>query len=236
MRRNQTLFQNCASCSLRAKAVARDLTDAKSATFQKLRHFLQYKARQTVFYEGHTCLGLYILCSGKVKLTRSSARGQRQIVRIAEGGELLEKHVFRDEACHEVTCETLEPCHICFIDRQRYLELIRRNSELAIRLIQLLSSELGIRMDQRDLFAIRTGRERLAALLLELGGRFGQKAGKGTLVGINLTRGELADMAGVAAETAIRLLRAFRQEGLISLDRRSITLLSRNRLARIARL
>lgn len=236
MKRAPTVPQNCANCSLRAKAVLCDLADAESATFQKFRHSLQYKARQTVFYEGHACLGLYLLCSGKVKLTRSAARGQRQIVRIAEGGDLIEKHVFRDEALHEVTCETLEPCQICFIDRRAYLELIRRNSELAIRLIHLLSRELGIRMYQRDLFAFRSGRERLAALLLELGGRFGQKAGKGTLVGITLTREELADMAGVAVETAIRLLSAFCKEGLISLDRRSITLLSRDRLVRIAKL
>lgn len=236
MKRVPALFQNCATCSLRAKTIVCDLADAESATFQKLRHSLQYDARQTVFYEGHACLGLYLLCSGKVKLTHSSARGQRQIVRNAEGGDLLEKHVFRNGALHEVTCETLEPCHICFIDRQAYLELIRRNSELAIRLIQLLSNELGIRMDQRDLFAFRSGRERLATLLLELGDRFGQKTSKGTLIGINLKREELADMAGTAVETAIRLLSAFSKEGLISLDRRSITLLSRNRLARIARI
>ena len=197
MRRAPALCQNSATCNLRAKAVVCDLADSESATFQKLRHSLRYDARQTVFYEGHACLGLYLLCSGKVKLTRSSARGQRQIVRIAEGGELIEKHVFRDGALHEVTCEALEPCHICFIDRQAYLELIRRNSELAIRLIQLLSSELGIRMDQRDLFAFRSRRERLATLLLELGDRFGQKAVKGTLIGINLKREELADMEGL---------------------------------------
>ena len=74
-------------------------------------------------------------------------------------------------------------------------------------------------MGQRDLFAFRSGRERLATLLLELGDRFGQKAGKGTLIGINLKREELADMAGAMVETAIRLLSAFCKEGLVSLDR-----------------
>jgi CRP/FNR family transcriptional regulator len=236
MKRALVVSQNCATCSQRAKTIVCDLADAELATFQRLKQSLRYDGQQTVFYEGHPCLGMYLLCSGKVKLTRSSARGQRQIVRIAEGGDLLEKHVFRDGALHEVTCETLESCHVCFIDRQAYLELVRRNSELAIRLIQLLSSELGIRMDQRDLFAFRSGRERLAALLLELGTRFGEKAGKGTLIGIKLKREELADMAGIAVETAIRLLSAFREEGLIGIDRRSITLLSRDRLARIARI
>ena len=46
----------------------------------------------------------------------------------------------------------------------------------------------------------------------------------------------LPDMAGVAVETAIRLLSAFHKEGLISMERRSITLLSQDRLARIAKL
>lgn len=236
MKRALAGSQDCAACGLREKSVVCDLKGAEFERFRAFRQSLWYEAGQTVFYEGHPCLGMYLLCSGRVKLTRSSARGQRQIVRIAEGGELLEKHVFQDRAMHEVTCETLVPCHVCFIDRQAYLDLLRRNSELAVRLIRLLSSELGVRMDQRDLFAFRTGRERLAALLLELGNRFGSKSGKGTLVGITLKREELADMAGIAVETAIRLLSAFRKEGLISLERRSITLVKPDRLARIAKL
>lgn len=236
MKRTFAVSQDCSGCGLRAKSVVCDLEGAEFDTFRSLRQSLHYSAGQTAFYEGHPCLGLYLLCSGRVKLTRSSARGQRQIVRIAEAGELLEKHVFQGGATHEVTCEALESSHVCFIDRRAYLQLVRHNGELAVCLIQLLSSELGIRMDQRDLFAFRSGRERLAALLLELGARFGKKTGAGTLIGIELKREELADMAGIAVETAIRLLSAFRKDGLIGIDRRSITLLKPERLARIARL
>ena len=236
MKRALAASQDCATCGLRARSVACDLEGAEFDTFRSLRQSLGYTAGQAVFYEGHPCLGLYLLCSGRVKLTRSSPRGQQQIVRIAEGGELLEKHVFQNGAVHEVTCESLEPTQVCFIDRQAYLQLVRRNGELAVRLIQLLSSELGIRMDQRDLFAFRSGRERLAALLLDMGTRFGGKTAKGTLINLELKREELADMAGIAAETAIRLLSAFRKEGLISVERRTITLLKPDRLARIAKI
>lgn len=236
MKRASTASRDCAVYGLRGQSVVCDLEGAEFDTFRSMRQSLHYEAGQTVFYEGHPCLGLYLLCSGKVKLTRTSSGGQRQIVRILDDGELIEKHAFQDGAVHEVTCETLEPAHLCFVQRQAYLGMLQRNSGLAIRLIELLSSELGIRMDQRDLFAFRTGRQRLAGLLLELGRRFGHRTGKGALIGIKLKREELADMAGIAVETAIRLLSAFRKEGLISMERRSITLLSQDRLARIAKI
>jgi CRP/FNR family transcriptional regulator len=180
-------------------------------------------------------LGLYLLCAGLVKLTRSSARGQRQIVRIAEPGELLEKHALGDRPVHEVTCETIEPSQVCLIEKEPYLDLIRRNSDLALKIIQLLSNELGTHMDELDQFTFKTARERLAGLLLDLGDRFGRKNSTGVLVGITLKREEVAEMAGVTVETVIRLLSSFRDEGLVSIDGRSITLLNPERLARIAR-
>ena len=236
MKRVPVASQDCTTCSVRDKSVVCDLEGADFDTFRAIRQSLRYDGQQTVFYEGHPCLGMYLLCSGKVKLTRSSARGQRQIVRLLDGGELIEKHAFRDEALHEVTCETLERSQVCLIEKEPYLALIQRNPQLAIKLIQLLSSELGMHMDQLDQFTFKTARERLAGLLLELGDRFGKKAGNEVLVGITLKREEVAEMAGVTVETVIRLLGAFRDEGLVGIDGRAITLLNPDRLARIARL
>jgi CRP/FNR family transcriptional regulator len=54
-------------------------------------------------------------------------------------------------------------------------------------------------------------------------------------VEVALTREEVAALTGVAMETAIRLLGEFRDEGLVQLDGRKITLLQPDRLTRIAR-
>ncbi len=236
MKRKPEASEDCATCAIRGKSVLCGLSGDDLVAFQKIKRDLWYKPHQTVFYEGHACLGFYLLCAGKVKLTRSSARGQRQIVRILEAGELIEKHAFKDKAVHEVTCETLEPTHICLVEKEPYMTMVRRNSDLALKLIELLSSELGVHLDQLDSFTFKTARERLAALLLELGERFGQKADGKVQFGITLKREEVAEMAGVTVETAIRLLGAFREEGLVALEGRSITLLNVDRLSRIARI
>ena len=235
MKQKSCLIGNCNTCALRAQAVLCDLEGEDLDEFQQIKRSLDYESRQTVFYEGNVCLGLYLLCMGKVKLTRSSARGQRQIVRILGPGELIEKHVFGERVRHGVTCETLEPSRVCVIDKERYLAVIHRNPKLSIKLIQLLSHELGVNMDQLDQFTFKTARQRLAGLLLELGDRFGGGSADQILVGLTLKREEVAEIAGITVETAIRLLSGFRDEGLLTIDGRAITLLNPDRLARIAR-
>jgi CRP-like cAMP-binding protein len=90
-------------------------------------------------------------------------------------------------------------------------------------------------MDQLDQFTFQAARERLAGLLLELSDRFGKKSADRVQVGLTLKREEIAEMAGITVETAIRLLSVFRNEGLLIIDGRAITLLNPDRLARIAR-
>ena len=235
MKRKSCVTGNCATCELRTQAVLCDLEGDDLAEFQSIKHSLDYGAQQAIFYEGHSCLGLYLLCRGKVKLTRTSARGKRQIVRILGAGELIEKQAFGERTLHEVTCETLEPSQVCVIDKHRYLAVIHRNPQLAIKLIQLLSNEHGVNMDQLDQFTFQAARERLAGLLLELGDRFGKKGADQIQVGVSLKREEIAEMAGITVETAIRLLSVFRNEGVLTIDGRTITLLKPDGLARIAR-
>ncbi|MBM4134191.1 MAG: Crp/Fnr family transcriptional regulator [Nitrospira sp.] len=236
MARYTCLTTGCEACESRSGSVLCNLPATDLASLEQITHRFHYGPRATVFYEGHTCLGLYLLSAGKVKLTRSSARGQRHIVHILTAGQLLETHAFQEDPTHLATCETLESSQICLIERDGYLALVRRDPQLAINLIQLLSGELGRQRDELDSFTFKSARERLAALLLELSDRFGQETGATVELRLPLKREEMAELLGVTVETAIRLLSAFRIEGLVRLNGRTITLLNQDRLAKIARL
>lgn len=229
------LVDDCHTCTFRKNNVLCELEGDDLNAFLKIKRSLMYEPHQTVFYEGHACLGLYLLCAGKVKLTRSSARGQRQIVRILDSGELIEKHAFREGALHEVTCETLERSQVCLVDRTAYLSFLEKKGALAVKVIQLLSREVGIALDQLDQFTFKSARERLAALLLDLASRYGTTETDGMRLGIRLKREELAELAGVTVETVVRLLSAFQEESLLKLNGKDIHILNRDRLSKIAR-
>lgn len=225
----------CECCTCRSASVLCNLPASSLASLTRITHRFHYGPRETVFYEGHACLGLYLLSAGKVKLTRSSVRGERHIVRILTAGQLLETHAFQKGALHLVTCETLEASQICLIEREGYVALVRQDPQLAVDLIQLLSGELQRQQTERDSLLFQSARERLATLLLELVRRFGREIGDTVELQLALSREELAELLGVTMETAIRLLSAFRSEGLVHLKGRTITVLNQGRLARIAR-
>ncbi|GJL55457.1 MAG: Crp/Fnr family transcriptional regulator [Nitrospirales bacterium] len=194
-----------------------------------------YQPGQFVFYEGHPVLALYILCSGRVKLSRLTKNGQCRLVSIVDPGELIETQSFQDGAVHALSCESLEPSQVCIIDRTRYLALLEQNGELAVRVIRLLSRKMSASFNDTDQFAFASARERIAGLLLELVERYGEQTQDGTKISLHLKREELAQMAAVSVETAVRILQTLQSTHLIQINGREITVLDPDRLVRAAR-
>lgn len=226
-------LRECEACPFRATSPVCRAAEGDLPPFQKLVHRFLYDPRQVVFYEGHESLGLYVLCSGKVKLTSSSFKGHLRIVGIVGAGDLIEQSGFCEGTCHGVTCETLEASQVCLIERKGYLELLEKNPSLATDLLQLVSREALPRNRGLGCFSSGTTTERLAAVLVDLGKRFGRREPDGLKLDIRLTREELAELAGVAPETVIRLLSRFKRERLLATNGREIKLLKPEHLAKM---
>jgi CRP/FNR family transcriptional regulator len=75
--------------------------------------------------------------------------------------------------------------------------------------------------------AQKSVRERLAFALMLLGDVYGAEQ-------INLTREDMANFVGTATETLIRLLKDFKEEGIIDIHTRKLEILDKERLYKIA--
>ena len=228
-------ISDCEVCPSRGNGDLCNLEKSAAMEFKKIRRTIVYQPGQFVFYEGHAALGLYILCTGRVKLTRSTVRGQQRVVGIMDPGQLIEKHIFKEGALHQLTCEALDPSQVCVVDRAKYLDFLEQNSELAVRVIKLLSHEMGLSLNETDQFAFASGRERIAGLLLELVEKYGEPTPDGSRISLKLKREELAQMAALTVETGVRILQSLQTSKLIRMNGREITILQSDRLARVAR-
>lgn len=178
---------------------------------------LELAAGETVFHEGMPSFGLYILCEGKIKVAKHTRGGHSQILKLLGPGEILGEKTLFDGETYTCYAKTLEPSRLKFIPRDDFLAFVRRHPEVAIRLVEKLARELKAFGDKLVEIASRSAKERVARVLLELARAFGKKTPEGLDIGLELQRAELAEMASISTETAIRILSELSDRGIVAL-------------------
>jgi len=182
-----------------------------------------YKKNQSLFLEGSFPRGVFCMQHGKVKIYKRGEEGKEQIIHIAKEGELIGFRAMFAENKYSVSAETLEESTICFIQKDDFLSLLEANPTLRNRILKEMSQELSDRAEFITNMAQKSVRQRLAFSLLLLKEVYGEKP-------INLSREDLANFVGTATETLIRLLKEFKEEGLVETNVRKIYVSDAKRL------
>src|SRR5690606_22125419 len=164
---------------------------------------------------------LYYVISGKVRLSRADDYGKELITNVVgEGGFFAHTAIFADEAINE-DAVALEDSEIALIPKEDFLNLLKNNRQAANLLFKQLSGDI-LQQEERLLrLAYGNVRERLADALLYLYEKQRNHPQPETL---DISRDDLAAVAGTATESLIRTLNEFKKEGFVSTDARSIKL------------
>ena len=116
-----------------------DLPPAVLLALEAICSPVQFEKDAVLFVEGREPRGVFILCSGRVKLSSTSADGKSIIVRMAEAGEAVGlAGTLSGQTC-ELTAEAVEPLQAKFIARDAFLLFLRQHGEAAVRVAELLS-------------------------------------------------------------------------------------------------
>lgn len=221
------------ACSGECSWLFAGLGEPARARLRAMSRVLHFERRRLIFEEGEPAYGLYIIHKGKVKLAKHSLKGKKQILKLLGPGEILGEKTMFDREVYTAYAETLEETILHFMEREPFLEFLREYPEVALRLIEKLARELKAFQGKLMETAYEGSRERLARLLLMMGRRYGRETAKGLDVGIRLSRRELAELAGISTETAIRVLGRMRERGLIALEGSKIYILDREGLSEL---
>lgn len=225
------IIQNCVACPVREENVFCQLGPEALAELNTIRQTSLYPKGAVLFVEGQPCRGLFVLCSGKAKLTASSPQGRSVIVSMAAAGELLGLGAVMSNGTYKVSAETLEPTQVNFLPRDEFLRFLQRHGEVSVRVAEHLSMELHRAYHQLARIALApTTRAKLAGLLLDWASREAGRASQGVCFQLPLTHEEIAELIGSSRETVTRLLGDFRRKGLIRTRGTVITLLHTARL------
>lgn len=221
------ITENCLICKLRHSGFFCDLPKASLEDLEKIKYASAYPQGAILFVEGQGPRGVYIICSGRVKLSTTSRDGKTLILRIAEGGEVLGLHAAVSGKPYELTAETLQPSQLDFIRREDFLKFLEHHGDACLHAAQHLSENCQNAYEMiRSLGLSHSVSEKLARLLLEWAAD-GDATKDGIRIKVSLTHEEIAQLIGTSRETVTRVLGEFREKQLAQL--RGSTLLIRDR-------
>lgn len=206
------IIESCLSCAHREDRLFCNLPPTAVQRLASITSPASYPKGATLFVEGQSARGVFILCNGRIKLSTSSADGKSLIVRIAEPGEVLGLPATITGKPYELTAEVIEPAQANFIARQDFLAFLREHGEAALRVAQQLGETYHSAIaEMRTIGLSHSVGEKLARFLLDLSS--GHDKGKGELrVTLTLTHEEIAQVIGASRETVTRLFGEFKKK------------------------
>ncbi|MFQ5846959.1 MAG: Crp/Fnr family transcriptional regulator [Candidatus Methylomirabilales bacterium] len=220
-------INGCSECGARQTCLlVSQLSPEEVEATKGIRHTRVYQPRQILYHEGMPALGIHILCSGRVKLSRGDNNGRQQILRIVGPGEICGEEALLEGAPYTNTAEALDTCQSSFVRREAFLELLQNRDRVLLPLLRHICKVLIETQVRFTHVALSDARTRMAAQLLELAEHYGKPDAKGITLQLSLRRGELAALVGLSPETGMRLLSQFQREGLLEVQGRRLTLKS----------
>lgn len=227
---NLELQDHCTTCSVRETRPFCNMAPDAVAGLDAVKFTGVYPKGSLLFVEGEQPRGVFILCSGRAKLTTTSSEGRTLIVKIVKPGEILGASASILGKPYEVSGETLEPCQVNFIGREDFLRLLGTYSEACMHTAQQLSEKYeAAQREIRTLGLSQTTSEKLAKLILDWCDG-GEKTAAGTRLQVLLTHEEIAQMIGTTRETVTRLLSDFKRKKLIQVKGASLFVLAKEQM------
>ncbi|HTI58931.1 Crp/Fnr family transcriptional regulator [Mucilaginibacter sp.] len=214
------------------QSVLNVLSESEYADLLVHQSELKYKKGEVIFREGTVPSGIFLIQSGKVKKYKVDNLSKEQIIYVAGPGELIGYHAVLSQERYPDSSAAMEDSVISFIPEDDFTRALHHSPAFNQQLLKTLSHEFAVLVNSISVIAQRTAPERLAIALIVLRERYKEEGSDEKEIILNISRMDLASMAGIAQENVIRLLKEFKTEGIIETDGRKIWIRDIKRLVK----
>ena len=186
------------------------------------------------FSQGEDSTMLYVILTGRAKLSQVTSEGNQVIVNYFGPGEGLGIIMALNRMPYPLSAEAIEPCTAIGWSRDTMLDLMKSNSQLALNGMNMVGQRFTQMQNRFQELATQRVEQRLARALMRLVRQFGRRTEKGIRIDISLSREDLAQMTGTNLYNVSRILSKWDGDGWITTDRKRITLIKAHELVALA--
>jgi len=208
--------------------------DGKKKVVTHLKVF-NYKKKQIIHRAGFAPLGLFIIRKGKVKIYKIADSAKEIIIHIAGAGEMVGYSALMRDSEYHFWAEAIDNCELNFLPKEIFNELIGDYPEFSVKLMQSFFIQYDSVIDKMVDILTDQVRKRTAKTLLWLMQTHGLDEDRKT-ISIVLSRNDLAHLVATNTETLVRTLTDFKNEKIIAVKGKKISITNHEKLSRIVHL
>jgi CRP-like cAMP-binding protein len=190
---------------------------------------------QLIFAEGEPGDRLYVIESGKVKISHRAPDGRENLQTVLGPPEMFGELAVYDPGPRTSSATAITQVQTMALDRAGLRGCIADHPEVAEQLLRVLARRVRRTIENWADLLFTDVPGRLAKQLLQLAQQFGNQQHGAMQVSHGLTQDELAQLVGASRENVNKALADFARRGWIRLEGKSMLILDSERLMRRAR-
>ncbi len=174
-----------------------------------------FPKKQIIYKEGQMPHYLYYIKKGKIRTFKTHNDGKQLVLGLFNQGQFLGHIALLEETPYKEIAQAMEESELVLVPKKDFENLIHRNLSVANKVMKMLARDIAEHEQHLLGIAYNTLRKKVASALTSLFHKF--SSNKIEPYYIDISRDELASIAGTATESLIRTLTEFKHEKLIDI-------------------
>ncbi len=203
----------CENCIIRQFNSLRAMSKDELKNVSTKKTTKKIKKGEALFEEGDKLKGVYCVRDGVSKLSKLSANGKDQIVKLATKGEVMGQRSVISEESANLSAIAVNDMEVCFIPKEAIVNTLHKNPDFTYEVLRHMAHDLREADDVIVNMSQKTVKQRIAEAFLYLKNNFGED--KDGYLALTLSREDIANVVGTATESCIRIISEFKKEGML---------------------
>ncbi len=201
-----------------------DLTIEDRKRIAQLCTRKHFAPKQVIFHQGEPGRELYVVVSGRLKISVASEEGKELSFFIFHDSDIFGELALLDGERRSATVTAIGPCELLVLHHNDFQELLKQHQLIGLKLLSLLAGRIRATtlLYENSVFIEIPGR--LAGKLLELGAENGTESDGGIQIDLKLSQYELGTLINASRESVNKQLKTWEGQGIIEMRQGKIFL------------
>ena len=219
---------NCKDCNCKS-SIFLNLSPPDLELINQNRFQVNYKPGEIIFKQGSPSPYFVCVTSGLAKIY-IEGYGKNLILALVKPVEYIFGPGIYVDNRHYYSAAAVEESTACFVDVTVFKQLIRGNPDFADEFIKRVSMQSIFNFEQLISLTQKQMHGRIADVIFYLSDKIYSK----NPFDMSISRQDLADLSGMSKESAIRILKEFKDEGILTVNGNTIEILNLKQLRQIS--